>query len=277
MWRIIQTLLRQCSLGLLMGVSLYCWLSTSPAEARCRWVCKYGRHCTSNRRCYTKYICSPRKNCNRVEYYLIDREGKRVKFKKTKCEKLKLCKHQKICRRYQTCRRQKRCVRVCGKAKTRKKQPIEPQPVKSVVKPEPRKSDTPLNTKAPPSPQCRMNSSAKKLWNFLNLERMQSGLKPFRCTKDLQKVARNWGRRYCRTGRVPYRRRWEILQDAGVYPRKIQIMKYRTFRRSVGMRRWQKRANYKKHSLSKVLDQIGISSRRCGRRRAWVVILVQSP
>ncbi len=262
----------------LFGLCFWLGFPQSSVEARCRWVCKFGNHCTTARRCYSRKVCTPRKSCRQVKYFLIDKDGKRVNFKNMKCEKLQPCQYKTVCRKYKTCRKQKRCVRLCGsEAKVQKpvvRENTLPHVAKVVRQPPPAKqAKEPSTVLSPQTPHCPMHSVAQQLWHFLNLERSQAKLKGFVCPKDLQKVATSWSRLYCRTGRVPYKQRWEVLQQAGVYPRTITILKYRSRRYST--RRWERLVRFKHAMLSKKLDQIGIGVTRCGRQWSWVAILIQ--
>ncbi|TNE49850.1 MAG: hypothetical protein EP343_10500 [Deltaproteobacteria bacterium] len=262
----------------LLGLCFWLGFPQPSVEARCRWVCKLGNHCTTGRRCYTRKVCTPRKSCRQVKYFLIDKDGKRVNFNNMKCEKLKPCRYKKICRNYKTCRKQKRCIRMCGIEAKAQKSPEQPKPqprIEKVVRQAhpAKQAKEPATVLSPQTPQCPMHSVAEKLWNFLNLERSQAKLKGFVCPKDLQKVATSWSRLYCRTGRVPRKQQWEVLQQAGVYPRAITILEYRSRRYST--RRWERSSRFKNAMLSKKMDQIGIGVTRCGRRWSWVAILIQ--
>lgn len=94
------------------------WADDETSDTSCSWVCQPARDCHWVRRCYMKRLCSPRQSCHIVQYYLLDDEGKKVLFRKRKCETLQNCGYHNQCGLYNTCSLLPNCRAVCPKKQT---------------------------------------------------------------------------------------------------------------------------------------------------------------
>lgn len=311
------------NIGSLLGVTALCfglcWFSVSDAYAgqetpdtSCDWVCQPAQVCHWVRRCYMKRLCSPRTSCHLVQYYLLDDEGRKVLFRKNKCEVIQNCGYHNQCGLFNTCSLLPNCRAVCppkvpntrlvNKAgntvdstatPTRSVPPVSDNAVKPgmVRVVSPKVGDTSMPSKEPISPRvkpptpkilspptvqttCKLSLLERLLWFNLNQYRQQQKLPEFSCSGALSVLARRWGVQECQS------KAWSILElQTNIRAVPLEFHRMDAFSAQgyswrQAFLQWQQNPKQQQSLKQSTWSRIGVGVVACQQQFVWSVIVL---